>query len=293
MNRRTHLSMLVGSLAGAAFCNPAQAETESLTKIAAGPFQITASKDWATGAIAEKVAALPLYSPDAWKRVQEDPLIQFKPFYGNRPQHWAIRFPSLVLKGETFDTKEAGSDRLAPQLLIHKTDDWSKIFEDGVYLPEEAKAVRQKLRQDMQAMANEKRIINPAFMNASPWITILQKKLSFKGGYGYRFITQWGFEVELLNKGSLHYQFIGLSDDDSCQIIATFPIDHPQLPDTDNENATHLGYSGKHYEELLKNYDDYSAKAQSWVADRASEFSPSIEKLDQLIESLHAETWPK
>lgn len=293
MNRRSHLSMLIGSLAGAALYAPAHAEQESLTKIEAGPFQISAPKDWATGAIVEKVAAQPLYSPDDWKQVQEDPLYQLKPFYGNRPEHWAIRFQALGLKGETFNAKEAGADPTAPQILIHQNEGWASIYRNGKHTAKEATDRRALLRKALNALEQSvKGEITPAYMDANLSFTCLKKKLKFTGGHGYRVVTQWTIEPELICRGSLHYLFVGLSDDDTCQVIATFPLDMSGLPTADID-AEHLGYSTKRYADLSREMKTYSASAVSWLESRASSFSPTLESLDQLIESLHAETWPK
>lgn len=293
MNRRSHLSVLVGSLAGAVLYCPTQAEPESLTKIMAGPFQITALKDWGAGVIIEKVPASPLYSPEAWKEFQENSLYQLKPFYGNRPEHWAIRFPSLVLNGQKFDAKEAGDDPVAPQLLIHQNEGWASIMKKGKHTAKEAADERALFRNALNAL--EQSVdgnITPAYMDASLSFTCLKKKLKFTGGHGYRVVTQWTIEPELICRGSLHYLFVGLSDDDTCQVIATFPLDMSGLPTADID-AEHLGYSTKRYADLSREMKTYSAAAVSWLESRASSFSPTLESLDQLIESLHAETWPK
>lgn len=241
----------------------------------------------------EKVPAQPLYDAEAWERLQKNSAFVLKPAYSVRPEHWAIRFPALVLPGETFNNAETGDDPLAPQILIHQTDGWSGILENGHSTEASRKETRQKLRQEMQAMVGSDSPKNPAFIDGGPWSILPAKKLSFKGGHGYRFIAQWSYEISLLSRGRLHYLFLGLSEDSSCQIIATFPLNHPDLPGYYDQEATHLGYSSSRsrYEELTQKFDDYESKAKQWVADHISEFTPSVEKLDRLIESLSAETW--
>lgn len=293
MNRRSHLTLLAGALSSAALCRPAMAEPSGLTKIAAGTFLVAVPPNWAAGVMVEKVPAYPLYSAEAWKELQQDPMLQMKPYYGNRPQHWAIRIPAMGLKGETSNGKEAGADPTAPQILIHQNEGWASIYQNGMHTPEEAAAEKKERRSVLTALAGSTEgRITPAYMDASLSFTCLKKKLSFKGGHGYRVVTQWAIEPDLVRRGSLHYLFVGLSDDDTCQIIATFPLDAPDLPAADSE-AEHLGYSTKNYEALSQGIDAYSAAAVSWLESRASSFTPSLDALDHLVESLHAETWPQ
>lgn len=291
MNRRSHLALLAGSLAGTAFRSPAQTPADSLTNVSAGSFHVSAPQSWAAGAIVEKVASLPLYSAEAWQKLQENPLCQLKPFYGNRPEHWAIRFPALALKGEMFNAKEAGADPTAPQILIHQNGGWASIMKNGEHNANATARSQAELRSALTALGQSAEgDITPAYMDASLTFTCLKKKLNFKGGHGYRVVTQWTIEPELVRRGSLHYLFVGLSDDDTCQIIATFPLDMPELPSAGIE-AEHLGYSAKRYADLTRDMSAYSAKAASWLESRASNFTPSLDSLDQLMESLSAETW--
>lgn len=86
--------------------------------------------------------------------------------------------------------------------------------------------------------------ISPGYMDAATRFDCLKKQIQFEGGSDVRGIVQWNMEPKLARRDQLHYLLLGLSEDESCQITATFSLDLPGLPD-DSWEATHLGYSTK------------------------------------------------
>ena len=102
-------------------------------------------------------------------------------------------------------------------------------------------------------------------------------------------IAEWEIEADLMTKGDLHYLFLGMSDDDSCQIIATFPIDLPGLPER-GQKAEHLGRSLARYEELSKGYETYVTEATQWLTQHQTEISPRLDTLDAMLRSLVVKT---
>lgn len=269
----------------------AQVAKPDVKTLTVGPFSIKAPLQWADSAFSEKVQAQPLYSEAEWKSLQENSLYTLKPAYENRPQHWAIRFPALMLKEQTFDKQSAGDYPLYPQILIHQTNGWATIFENGVPNAKKATETRHNLRRSLATMQTGTPLqLSPAFVEGSPSFLCLKKQLNFQGGHGYRLICQWTIEPDIMRRGELHYLFVGLSDDDSCQIIATFPVNLPALPSSKTEEE-HLGYSTNRYGELVQNIDTYSTAAVSWLTEHEKDFTPSLDALDRLIESLSADTW--
>ncbi len=273
-----------------ALAAPVRAQTAS-TAVTAGSFLVNVPDGWAEKAIIENVPLLPLYSKEDWKAFQADKQNILKPGYNNRPQHWALRFPSARPAGVAFDAKEAGDSPAAPQILIHKADEWGAAGTDGIHEEKPAAEVVKHLRQELKDWRT-KDLPNgsPAFMDAELHFTCLKKPLKFKGGEGIRMITQWTFEPTLATLGELHYLFLGLSDDNTCQIIATFPIDLPGLPKAGGQ-AEHLGRSTAHYEELEKHFRDYEADTKKWLEAHAAEINPSLGLLDEVMQSLAARHW--
>ncbi len=283
MNRLPLFCLICLSLA-------AHVQAEDFVKITAGAFDVQAPVAWVKKVIVEKVPIQPVYSADDWKAFKKDPKNILKPWYACRPQHWAIRFPVLSLGGGTFDARGAGDNPTAPQILIHKADEWEAAGKDGTV--EAANAVKfiKKLRDEMDTRNKEGWYGNPAYIDGSLTFVTLEKRIDFKGGHGLRRVAQWTVEADFARRGELHYLFLGFSDDNTCQIIATIPVDLPGLP-AEREVEKHLGWKGKPYEQFAKDFGGYHKAVEGWLVDNASKITPSLDKLDAMMASLHAETW--
>jgi hypothetical protein len=118
----------------------------------------------------------------------------------------------------------------------------------------------------------------------------MKKPLKFRGGTGYRMLVNSAMEPVILERGRLEYVFVGMSADNTCQVIVTFPVDLPGLPDG-TEGAEHLGFSNSRYSELLKGISTYRQKARKWLASNAGKITPSLAELDAMMESLDSRTW--
>lgn len=264
------------------------AAPESKT-IAAGPFRVTVPEAFAKGAVVEKVAIVPLYTAEGWAARKGHPERDLKPGYANRPQHWAIRLPKAAPKWF-----EGGGDSTAPQILIHKADEWVAAFQDGRVEADTAAREIARMKKDFALWAKRPvERVSPAYMDASLSFDCLKKTIKFAGGSGVRGIAEWTIEPSLVRRGGLHYLFLGLSDDGTCQIIATFPLDLPGLPkESDNiMDAKHLGYSMKDYPKFTKEFDTYEAAVKKWLTVHAAEFTPKLEELDAMMSSLVVKRW--
>ncbi|HEY1122442.1 MAG TPA: hypothetical protein VGE67_12610, partial [Haloferula sp.] len=246
---------------------------------------------WAKTAIIKRVPMHPLYTAKDWKRMQTDKYFVLKPSYHTRPLHWAIRLPAATPEEIAVHPDEADSDPTAAQILIHKADEWGSIMTDGTVGREKSAKLLGALRKHMdEATKGSDDLDSPAFMDAHLGFRIMKKRLDFDGGHGVRMIAQWMIEPNLMRKGELHYLFLGMSDDNTCQIIATFPLALPGLPG-DDEEAEHLGRSLKRYEELTQNLDAYDKDATTWLEQHAAEITPSLDTLDEMLKSLVVRRW--
>jgi len=257
--------------------------------ISAGPFRVTVLGNLAKGARVEKVAMTPLYSQEEWETAQREQVF-FKAWYAIRPQHWAIRLPGAAPAWYEWDLKTAGQDPTAPQILIHKADEWAAVFRDGKVDAAEPAEAMQRLRYQITLSAKNPDLLpwNPAA--GSGGFHCLVKPIKFDGGTGVRGVIQTLIEHDLLVRGRLHYIFLGLSNDGTCQISATFPLDLPGLPEDDME-AAHLGYSRKDYERLCKEADTYFDAAEQWLTANASQITPKLEVLDAVMAGLVVKRW--
>jgi hypothetical protein len=301
MNRRSWLSLagatLVGCKGRKPTVGPAKPADKSTTLIKAGGFSVTVPTDWSATAVVEKVPMRPVYSTGEWKFLQSNspsdlPLAVNKPDYGNRPQHWAVRLPAAVPPDISIEPGEPGNDPTAPQILIHKAEEWSAIFADGIEGRDKSAEMLQSLRKktDEELSAQEPELV-PAFMDGHLGFRCLKQRLDFEGGHGIRLIAQWNIEPDLIRKGRLHYLFLGLSDDNTCQVIATFPLNLPGLPGDYDTDPEHLGKSVKRFEEFVEHYDAYETEAKLWLEEHAAEISPSLETLDTMLKSIVVRRW--
>ncbi|MCW1886888.1 hypothetical protein OKA04_19265 [Luteolibacter flavescens] len=266
-------------------------------RVQAGPFSVEVPLDWKPSARVEEVPANPLYTTGEWQQVvkareaNEVPAV-YKPQFASRPRHWAIRLPGSLPKDLNRDPGDPGESPTAPQILIHKADEWAAIFTDGVDGKDKSAETILKLREGMDAaIKGEGKAVVPAFMDASLSFQCLRKRIDFEGGHGVRLLAQWTTEPELLRENQLHYLFLGLSDDDSCQIIATFPVTLPGLPEEYVTKAEHLGRSTERHEELGQNFEAYEKDAAAWLEQHAAEINPGLETLDKMLETLVVRKW--
>ena len=258
--------------------------------VKAGAFAVTIPAVWQKSAIIEKVPIKTLYNKEAWEAYQADERHILKPSYGCRPQHWALRFPAAAPKGVAFDRENAGEHAEAPQILIHKAEEWGVAFTNGIHEKDKAGELIQTLRREMdEVLQKDNPHVSPAFMDASLAFMCLKRRINFTGGHGVRLVAQWTIEAELMRLGGLHYLFLGMSDDDTCQIIATFPLGLPGLATA--EVSEHLGRSMQRYGELEKGFNRYEADAIGWLGKHEQEITPSLQTLDAMMQSLVASSW--
>jgi hypothetical protein len=293
--RRHWIKLAATALCGCKEGKDAPVET-STEKEEPYPFTLEIPPEWIASSRIEKVPARPVYTPEELEEVRRperngDVPAIYKPGYFNRPQHWAIRLPAATPAGIPVNLEDPGDDPTAAQILIHKADEWAAIMADGEKGREQSADLLRTLRRSLDQATNDgEDLVSPAFMDASLGFRCLKKRLDFQGGRGVRMLAQWMIESDLMRKGRLHYLFLGLSDDDSCQIIATFPVDLPGLPE-DEPEAGHLGHSTERYEALNRQFAEYERDTIDWLEQHADEITPSLDVLDNLIRSLVVRRW--
>jgi hypothetical protein len=273
----------------------AAASTPALVEppLRAGPFSVSVPTGWVGTAVVEKVPMRPLHTAEEWKQVQTDLSFALKPGYYTRPLHWAIRLPAATPGGIAIDLEAADDDPAAAQILIHKADDWAWVMSDGTEKDPPGNSPRhlREMRKRLEAaVGGEDTIPFPAYMDAHVSFDCLKQRLDFDGGHGIRMIAQWMSNSDLMRTGGLHYLFSGMSDDDSCQIIATFPLNLPGLPD-DSREATHLGRGLALDTKWLDNFEVYEREAVAWLSQHQAEIEPSLQTLDDMIRSLVVRHW--
>ena len=101
--------------------------------------------------------------------------------------------------------------------------------------------------------------------------------LSFHGGQGVRYLTQYNEFDNTINNKAIFYTFQGLSDDGMYWVTVTLPISNPILPASNPLE----GYTGS------QNYDSYVREVKDALdAQAPGSFSPNLNMLDNLVGSI-------
>ena len=118
----------------------------------------------------------------------------------------------------------------------------------------------------------------PNLFNAGQFYQSNLKFLDFQNGSGARWLSQYGQAYFPIGLPSLFYTFQGFTADGAYYISIILPVDNPILPPTASVTLDDAFYN---------NYESYAAETSILLSTQAdASFSPSLELLDQLVESL-------
>lgn len=128
------------------------------------------------------------------------------------------------------------------------------------------------------------------YFNAGPMINAQVKSVQFKNGSGVRMITEYGQAAGPIRNNGTFYHFQGLTSDGKYLIIAILPIAAPFLINGNDANAPlpadgipFPGYTSLDPKDYESYYQAVTNKMNSTSADT---FSPSLNALDALIQSI-------
>jgi hypothetical protein len=126
----------------------------------------------------------------------------------------------------------------------------------------------------------------PAF-NAGQMFHSNELTLKFQNGQGIRFLTQYGQAPYPVNNNGLFYTFQGLTDDGMYYVAAILPVNASFLP-ADGSPDTPLPADGvpfdwENFENTVKHFEQARQKLNSTDANA---FTPTLTKLDELIQSI-------
>lgn len=108
--------------------------------------------------------------------------------------------------------------------------------------------------------------------------------ISFNGGQGVRFITDYNEASHPISNRTIFYTFQGLTDDGMYWVAVTLPISSPILPADVDFPPPPEGYTD---ESWFQNYSSYvSDMKETLEAQAPGSFSPTINSLDSLVESI-------
>jgi len=108
--------------------------------------------------------------------------------------------------------------------------------------------------------------------------------LSFNGGQGIRYITQYNEFDNVITNRTIFYTYQGLTDDGMYWVTITLPISNPILLPDDYIPWPPEGYTD---ESWSKNYDSYVSEVKDALdAQAPGSFSPTLNILDNLVYSI-------
>lgn len=108
--------------------------------------------------------------------------------------------------------------------------------------------------------------------------------ISFNGGQGVRYITQYNEMDNTINNKAIFYTFQGLTDDGMYWVAVTLPISNPILPANNSFPPPPEGYTE---ETWSQNYDSYVSQVKDELeAQEPDSFFPTITILDSLVNSI-------
>ena len=127
------------------------------------------------------------------------------------------------------------------------------------------------------------------FFNAAQVFTSNVQAISFQGGGGVRFLTEYAQYPAPVNNNELFYHFQGLSRNGDYYIIAIFPITAPVLSESSDPGAI-LPPGGIAYPDLNNPSPDlqgyYASVTNLLNATSPDAFTPTLSQLDALIQSM-------
>lgn len=108
--------------------------------------------------------------------------------------------------------------------------------------------------------------------------------ISFNGGQGVRFITDYNEANHPISNRTIFYTFQGLTDDKMYWVAITLPISNPIIPEDVDFPPPPEGYTE---ESWFQNYSAYVSEVKDTLEAQApTSFYPTLNILDRLIESI-------
>jgi len=169
-----------------------------------------------------------------------------------------------------------------PRLLVYPVDRFQELLPDAL----------QRRTSDLETLisggalsSREMPFLPPLPMQQTFFSHV--RLMSFKGGQGVRFITDYNESPHPISNSTILYTFQGLTDDRMYWVAVTLPISSPILPADADFDSLPGGYSS---ESWFQDYGSYvSGVKDALEAQGPGSFFPAIRILDGLVESITLE----
>jgi hypothetical protein len=186
--------------------------------------------------------------------------------------------PAAVLFTFNGQTLPEFLDPSVAQVLVYKTEDWTKLD------PTTAKSVEdlQALLKNKPADFAEQIPVLPPFP-ATQVFHVHPKYFDFKNGTGVGFVTYYAQDVSPVLADRIFYVYQGLTNDGKYYVTVFYPVTTALLP---SDHTAALG--GQSDEEWAKNYETYLAaliKDLDGLVPAA--YTPNLMLVEELVKSIN------
>ncbi len=183
------------------------------------------------------------------------------------PAHTEITLQGYPLAGKFF----------LPHISVYPVGRYTELLPD--HIPARVTALQDLIGG---ALADDSSLPFLPVFNAAQVFHAQYQALSFVGGGGIRFLTEYAQYTAPVNNQDLFYTYQGLTDDGLYWISAILPVNHPMLP-SDALNPP----GGVSWEDFSNNYGPYiSDMINQLNTQPASSFFPNLAALDALVSSI-------
>ncbi len=201
---------------------------------------------------------------------------------------WDVAPEHIEFRLDNFDVPANNFDRFL--ISIYPADAYANVNAGANISLQRLKG----LLADPNATLNNKTLPHVAEFNAASMFSAQIKRLHFASGDGVRVVTQYGQAVGPVSNNGTFYHFEGLTSDGKYYIVAILPVQAPFLDPGTNANDPNAdlpagGIPFPGYENMgnQQAYDTYfGAVADKLNSTPDDQFSPSLARLDALIQSL-------
>ena len=209
-----------------------------------------------------------IFPPNLGDGTENEIVPQSNEFATLYPRHVKLTLVDYPLQGTVF----------APQILVFPAKEFAQMSKDS----ETTINNLQNILKAKQTLSEEPLPFLPA-QAAAQLFHAQQKFLSFKNGTGIRYITQYSqAHFPAVNNTDVFYTFQGITSDGNSYVSVILPIHLDYLVEKDNPEA----WKNPADWQTVEKYPVYLNTIISKLNQADNPFSPSLESLDALIQSM-------
>lgn len=191
------------------------------------------------------------------------------PYWETYPQHTHFLFNGYVLSGMFHQ----------PEMWVYPLEEYIQRVPD---LAQTKARLQEVLGQQPTSFSGQEALPFLPVWNAQQLMQMNVRYLHFANGQGVRFISIYGQYSAPANNHDIFYTFQGMTDDGKYYISLVLPVNNPALPNTAEE-----GIPNGDFETFTDHYMTYVSDTEGMMNGLVdASFTPSLEKLDALVQSL-------